>query len=60
MKLELDIQCPGCKRKFKQVVGEMVAGRSRKCPSCGAVIQFGDSHGRNAQKAMDDLERTLS
>jgi PHP family Zn ribbon phosphoesterase len=59
MQLEADVTCPGCNRNFKLKVKEMVPGRSKKCPKCGASIHFKGDDGRKAQKAMDDLMRTL-
>ena len=58
-KLELDIDCPSCNRKFKQRVADMRPGRSRSCPHCACQINFTGDDGRKAQKALDDLEKSL-
>ena len=58
-KLEADITCPNCNRKFKQRVEDMRPGRSRTCPSCGSTINFTDDDGRKAQKALDDFEKDI-
>ena len=34
--MPINVQCPGCSSKFR--VGDKFAGRSTKCPKCGAVI----------------------
>lgn len=59
MDLEADINCPGCKRKIKIKVKEMVPGRNKTCSYCRAEIQFSGDDGRKAQKALDDFEKTL-
>jgi hypothetical protein len=40
-------------------VEEMQPGAQRRCPGCGTSIQFTGDDGRQAQKALDDFERTL-
>ena len=59
MDLEFDLTCPKCKRKSKQKVKQMIPGASRSCPYCGTVFQFTGDDGRKAQKALDDLEKTI-
>ena len=56
MKLEFDVTCPHCKRKFKQRVEDMAPGRSRQCPHCGITVNFTGDDGRKAQQAVDKLE----
>ena len=58
-KLEMEITCPSCGRKFKQRVEEMRPGKSRTCPGCGTQINFTGDDGRKAQKGLDDLEKSL-
>jgi len=58
-KLEVDIECPSCKREFRQRVEEMRPGNRRACPSCGAAIRFTGCDGHAAQQALDDFERKL-
>jgi len=58
-KLEAEITCPSCKRKFPQRVEDMVPGRSGSCPNCRANIQWTGDDGRKAQKAIDDLKKTI-
>lgn len=59
MKLEVDVTCPHCRMKFRQRVEEMRLGRSRQCPHCGIRIEFTGDDGQKAQRAMDDLQRTI-
>lgn len=59
MDLEFDLTCPKCKRKSKQKVKQMIPGSSRSCPYCGTLFQFTGDDGRKAQKALDDLEKTI-
>ena len=59
MDLEADINCPGCKRKIKIKVKEMVPGRKKTCSFCRSEIQFSGDDGRKAQKAVDDFEKSL-
>jgi hydrogenase maturation factor HypF (carbamoyltransferase family) len=58
-KLEIEIACPECNREFKQRVEDMRPGKSRKCPGCGVEIKFTGDDGRKAQKALDDLNKSL-
>ena len=58
-KLEFDLDCPQCNRKFKQRVEDMRPGCSRKCPYCGVTIQFEGDDGRGVQKSLDDIGRSL-
>jgi uncharacterized C2H2 Zn-finger protein len=58
-KLQLDLQCPSCHRKFKQKVEDMRPSKSCHCPYCDTVIEFTGDDGRQIQKAVDDLKRTL-
>lgn len=59
MKLEADIICPSCKKKLKVKVADMRSGRITSCPSCRAEISFTGDDGRKAQRAIEDLERSL-
>jgi transcription initiation factor IIE alpha subunit len=59
MKLEFDLECPNCKRKMAQKVEAMRPGSSTRCPGCGAEIRFSGDDGRRAQKALDDLTKSL-
>lgn len=59
MELKTDITCPQCHRKLPVRVAEMVPGRERKC-GCGLTIKFKGDDGRKAQKALDDLQRSLN
>jgi hypothetical protein len=60
MKLEADLKCPNCRRSFKQRVEDMRPGKSRTCPGCGTTIAFTGDDGREAQRALDRLQRSLS
>lgn len=59
MKLETDVECPGCKRKIKIKIEEMVPGKKKKCPNCNAEISFTGDDGRKTQRAVDDFEKNL-
>lgn len=59
MKLDFDIQCPNCGRKFKQRVEEMRPGRTRNCPGCRLPIEFTGDDGARTQRALDDFTRKL-
>ncbi|MGI2151229.1 hypothetical protein ACRN97_21895 [Shewanella baltica] len=59
MKLEVDVECPGCKRTMKVKVEDMRPGRKKICSSCKAEISFTGDDGRKAQKVMDDFEKSL-
>lgn len=58
-KLEANLQCPQCHGKFKQKIEDIRPGRSRRCPHCGTMIEFTGDDGREAQKAIDNLARSL-
>jgi len=58
-KLQLELECPNCHRRFKQKVEDMHPSRSRRCPYCNTTIRFTGDDGRRVQIAVDDLERTL-
>ena len=60
MKLEAELKCPQCCRSFRQKLEEMRPGRSRRCPGCGTSMAFTGDSGREAQRALDRLERDLS
>lgn len=59
MKLETDVECPNCKTKIKIKIEEMVPGRSKLCPGCKSEIDFTGDDAREAQRAVNDLEKTL-
>ena len=59
MDLEAEVACPGCKRKMKIKVKDMVPGHTKNCPSCKAEITFTGDDGRKAQKSLDDFQKTL-
>ncbi len=57
--LEAEITCPSCHKGIKIKVKEMIPGHTKNCPSCGLTISFSGDDGRKAQKALDDLQKTL-
>jgi rRNA maturation endonuclease Nob1 len=59
MDLEFDTACPGCNRKFKIKAKEMAPGKKKTCPQCKSEITFAGDDMRKAQKALDDLEKTM-
>ena len=60
MKLEMNINCPGCGRRLRQRVDQMRPGRSRVCPGCGLTLRFQGDDGRKTQKALDDFGKGLN
>jgi len=58
-KIEADIPCSKCGRNFRQRIEDMIPGRTRSCPFCSVEIRFTGDDGRKAQRALDDLERTV-
>lgn len=58
-KLAAEVNCPNCETALRINVEDMIPGTSRSCPSCGATIRFTGDDGRRAQRALDDLERTV-
>ena len=57
-KLEIEIRCPNCNRKFRHRLDQMRSGRSKRC-LCGCEIRFKGNGGPNAQRALDKFERNL-
>lgn len=63
MKLEVDITCPGCERKFKVALAKMKPGNTCTCPGCQQTITFRGDNASNIQdsvdKGLNDLDRAL-
>ena len=59
MDLEFDFKCLNCGHKMKIKVKEMYAGNTKTCRFCGCEIHFNGDDGRKAQRALEDLERTI-
>lgn len=59
MDLKLPITCPHCHKTVEFTLREITPNCSRHCPHCGATFSFTGDDMRKAQKAIDDLERTL-
>lgn len=57
-KFEVEIQCPKCRRKFKQRLDQMGNGRSKRC-ACGCQIKFKGNGGPSAQRTLDKFQRDL-
>lgn len=57
-KLEIEIRCPNCNRKFKQRLDQMKNGRSKRC-TCGCNIKFKGNGGPESQRALDKFQRDL-
>lgn len=57
--LEVKISCPNCEGIVRIKVKDMVPGRSKPCPHCQVSFKFTGDDGRKAQRALDNLERTL-
>ena len=57
--MRVDVRCPCCGHRASNRVREMVPGRSKRCPHCSTMFEFSGDDGRQTQRALDDLERTL-
>lgn len=57
--LDMQVPCPSCGRKLKVKLRELSSGHSTRCPSCGCSIQFEGDGGRQAQRAIDDLNEQI-
>lgn len=58
--IEIDIPCPGCKRKFKEKVKNLKPGKSKVCPHCQKTIEYsGEDIPKSFQKSLDNLKRTI-
>lgn len=57
--LETDVQCPNCNQSVRLKVKEMVPGRTKPCPYCRAEFRFSGDDGRQVQRELDDLERSI-
>ncbi len=58
-KLEFPITCEECNREFSQRVEDIYPGNTLTCPNCGCQISCSGDDGREAQKVIDDLEKSL-
>lgn len=59
MKLEVDIECPNCKKKLKTRLDNMRPGQKKRCTQCRSEISFTGDDGRKAQRAIDDFEKSI-
>ena len=60
MDLDLEIQCPNCKRNVKLKMRKLKKGSSHPCPRCKTEFVVRDDDFRKAQKALDDFEKSLT
>ena len=64
--LEVDIPCPQCEAQNKVSLGQIEREETIQCSNCGVAINLRDKDGsvrrgtRDIQRALDDLDRTLS
>jgi hypothetical protein len=58
MDLEWDFKCLNCGRTLKIKFREMHPGNTKRC-ICGTEIRFDGDDMRKAQRAWNDLERTI-
>jgi hypothetical protein len=58
MDLKIDYTCPRWGRTMKIKLNEMHPGNTKRC-ICGTEIRFDGDDMRKAQRAWDDLERTI-
>jgi hypothetical protein len=54
--LNIDLQCPSCRRSIKRSFRSLGAGTSLRC-SCGTVIRIQGNGFTSAQRSMDQLNR---
>jgi len=59
MRLQVDLLCPNCGRRYQEELASMRPGRTYGCAGCGCLIRYSGDDGRTAQQALDNLERTL-
>lgn len=59
MKLKADLKCPNCNKQFNMRVENLHPGNSYRCSNCHTTIQFTGDDGREVQKALDDLQKTI-
>lgn len=52
-----DIECPKCKKKFKQKLSNTSPGKSRNCPYCNQKITFS---GDDMNKTLKNIEKSIS
>lgn len=57
--LDTRVPCPNCGRKIQVKLRELSSGHSTRCPGCGCVINFEGEGGRQAQRAIDDLNQQI-
>ncbi len=56
---QIEVTCPNCKRKTKVPAKMLFDGGTAKCPHCGLEFRSDGSGGREADKALNDLRRSL-
>lgn len=59
MKIKAPIICPHCGAKNEFQLSDMHPGNSIPCVNCQNVFQFEGDDMRKAQKALDDLDKSL-
>jgi Zn finger protein HypA/HybF involved in hydrogenase expression len=57
---KLDIECPGCKHRFKARIKELKPGHAINCPNCKRTIRLqGDDIESKVNEALDAAKRTF-
>ncbi len=54
-RIEVQLPCPKCGRKFPLPLDQLQAGASTACPHCGQTITFQGGGGARVQQALDLL-----
>lgn len=59
MKLEIDLECPSCKKQFLEKIENIRPGQSKQCPHCQALIKYASDDVSKIQKSLDSFERSF-
>lgn len=56
--VQLEEDCPGCKRPLVATYFDIYSRREVKCRKCGSAVRFDSSAAHNVQHALQELERS--
>ncbi len=54
-RIEVQLPCPQCGRKFPLPLDQLRSGASTACPHCGRAVTFQGGGGERVQQALDLL-----
>ena len=58
-KLEADVACKKCKKKFMVELSYIRLNKSTKCPKCNSIIYFNANDRHKVQKLFSDCDRAI-